>query len=141
MTATNVPGITHVLDASAGVEIVLRTPAGRFLASHMAAGGRRWVPELFYVEVAATLRRMVLHEDLPEARAALALERAVKLRLRRARVAEMIVDAWALRHNLTVADACYVVLARSLGGTLVTADRRLARSSAVTVELLTPPGP
>jgi predicted nucleic acid-binding protein len=32
----------------------------------------------------------------------------------------------ALAHGLSVYDACYVVLAESLGATLITADRRLA---------------
>jgi hypothetical protein len=44
------------------------------------------------------------------------------------RVATLLPEAWSLRHNLTVADALYVVLARHLDAVLVTADRRLASS-------------
>lgn len=38
----------HVLDASAGIELVLRTEAGRSLAAQMSFGEPRWVPEHFY---------------------------------------------------------------------------------------------
>lgn len=38
----------YVLDASAGIELVLRTEAGRSLAAQMSFGEPRWVPEHFY---------------------------------------------------------------------------------------------
>lgn len=128
----------YVLDASAGVEIVLRTQAGRRLASGIPVGAERWVPELFYAEVAATLRRMTLRGEITDDRAVRALGRAVSLRVRRARIAELVTDAWALCHNVTVADAIYVVLARSLPATLVTSDAWLSRAPGLGVAVLTP---
>lgn len=41
---------------------------------------------------------------------------------------ELIVDAWALRDNLTVADAVYVVLARRSGAALMSTDERMLRA-------------
>ena len=48
-----------ILDASAGVEWVLRSDAGQRV--ERAVGGQTiWVPEHYYVETAATLRRLQL---------------------------------------------------------------------------------
>ena len=38
---------------------------------------------------------------------------------------DLIVDAWALRDNLTIADALYVVLARRTGAALMSIDERM----------------
>ncbi len=43
----------------------------------------------------------------------------------------LLARCWELRQNLTVYDAAYVVLAKILGVTLLTGDRRLARSPGV----------
>jgi len=44
---------------------------------------------------------------------------------------------WQLRHNFSVYDAAYIVLAENLGATLVTRDGRLASTSghAAPIEL------
>ncbi|MGH8906669.1 MAG: hypothetical protein ACRD0K_09165 [Egibacteraceae bacterium] len=39
-------------------------------------------------------------------------------------------------HNVTVADALYVVLARRLGAPLVTGDRRLTRAPSLGIRLI-----
>ena len=44
-----------------------------------------------------------------------------------------------LRHNITVNDALYVVLARHLGAVLATADLKLARAPGLDVEVITVP--
>ena len=46
-----------VVDASAGVEIALRTTDGQRLVAHVR-GRMPHVPDVFYVEAAAALRRM-----------------------------------------------------------------------------------
>lgn len=48
----------------------------------------------------------------------------------------MVVEAWALRHNLTPYDALYVVLARQLGATLVSTDERLKRAPNLGLQVL-----
>ena len=51
----------YVLDASAGVEILNRTPAGMTLTSHtFRPGAEEWTVDHFYVEVARVIRRDVL---------------------------------------------------------------------------------
>src|SRR5262245_27937190 len=42
----------------------------------------------------------------------------------------LIHDAWQLRNRITVYDACYVTLARRIGGPLVTGDDHLVRTLA-----------
>lgn len=51
----------------------------------------------------------------------------------------LLLEAWSLRHNLTVHDAVYVVLTRQLDdAVLVTADERLARAPDLGVEIIRP---
>ena len=54
-------------------------------------------------------------------------------------VAPLLVEAWQLRHNLTVHDALYVVATRRIdGATLVSTDRRLPNAPGVDVPVITP---
>jgi len=53
-----------VLDASAGVEIVLGTTGGGFLAGHVANDDELAVPDHFHLECATALRRMGLRGEL-----------------------------------------------------------------------------
>lgn len=48
--------IPIVLDASAGVELALRTPIGRQLQTKIPAGATTWVPEHYFAETVAVLR-------------------------------------------------------------------------------------
>jgi predicted nucleic acid-binding protein len=46
------------------------------------------------------------------------------------------VDIWQLRHNFSMYDAAYIVLAETLSAVLVTRDRRLASAGhSATVEV------
>ncbi len=67
-----------------------------------------------------------------------ALTRLLSTPTRQVAVKPLLVEAWTLRHNLTIADALYVVLARHLEASLVTADRRLASAPALPVRTITP---
>ncbi|MDQ3304760.1 MAG: type II toxin-antitoxin system VapC family toxin, partial [Actinomycetota bacterium] len=49
-----------------------------------------------------------------------------------------LTDAWLLRHNMTVTDALYVVVAKHLGADLVTTDLKLANSPTLPVSTVTP---
>lgn len=129
-----------VFDASAGVEFLGRSFAGRRLAQEMASPDTTvWTVEHFYVEVAKVVRRDVLDGSLTEAKAAERIARLAGWQLHVARVAPLLVDAWQLRHNVTVHDALYVVLARQLGATLITGDRKLAKAPGLGVEVRTVP--
>lgn len=118
-----------VIDASAGAEIVAGTGRGRALAGLVPADAEGWVPEHFYAEVLAVVRRQLLVEKLiTEAKATVAVGRLRSWHLRRASVAPLLVAAWAYRHNMTAADALYVVLAEQLGADFLTDDHHLADS-------------
>lgn len=127
-----------MLDASAGVELALKTPVGRRLDAQMPGDATIWVPEHFYAESTAVLRRLELNQHAAPARVQVALTRLLSTPTRQVAVKPLLVEAWALRHNLTVADALYVVLARHLDASLVTADRRLANAPGLPVSTITP---
>lgn len=125
-----------VLDASAAVEICLRTPAGLSLSALMPHDAETHVPEHFYVEAAAALRRMELAGIVPTDRVGLAFRRLLALPCTRAQVRHLLPSAWSLRHNLTIADGVYVVLARALDATLVTGDKRLSRAPKLGIRVI-----
>ncbi len=125
-----------MLDASAGVELALKTPVGRRLDTQMPGDATIWVPEHFYAESAAVLRRLALTQQTAPARVEVALTRLLSTPSRQVAVKPLLVEAWTHRHNL--ADALYVVLARHLNGLLVTADRRLANAPGLPVRAITP---
>jgi predicted nucleic acid-binding protein len=122
-----------VLDASAGVDLLLDTAVARQLATQLPPGATWWVPEHYYLEVGSALRRAemtaVAHPDvIARAVRSLATAHFVRVQLR-----PLLVEAFARRHNLTMADAFYVVLAEHLGATLVTTDLKLVASPGLTV--------
>jgi predicted nucleic acid-binding protein len=118
-----------VIDASAGVEIVTDTRRGRALARLIPADAEGWVPEHFYAEVLAVVRRRFLVEHrITEPEATAAVGRLGRWHLRRASVAPLIEPAWVFRHNMTAADALYVALADDLDAAFLTDDARLVES-------------
>jgi len=129
-----------VLDASAGVEIVLWTDEGSRLASHVV-DAEVAVPDHFHVECTAALRRLELRGELTPGEAQSALDQLLALRVRRVDTAPLLREAWLMRHNVTVADALYVVVARRLDVALVTGDLRLAQAPGLGVDVVTPSSP
>jgi predicted nucleic acid-binding protein len=125
-----------ILDAAAAVEIFLGTAEGRRLSAMIPKPNASHVPEHFYVEVAAVLRRMELGGAITADSAAKAYRRLLALSALRAQVRPLLPAAWALRQRLTIADAIYVVLAHKLGATLVTADKRLARTPNLGIQVI-----
>ena len=126
------------LDASAGVEIALRTLSGRRLLAILAeAGSPAVAPEHFLVEAAGVLRRLELREIVTPSRAQTALTRLATL-VDTAEVRPLLDESWSLRANLTIADAAYVVLARQLAAPLVTLDGRLGGAPRLGIRVLGP---
>ena len=120
-----------MLDASAGAEILNRTASGIQLARWLEAPAVEvWTVEHFHLEVAKVLRRYVLAGDTEAGRRVALL---AQWELDVARVAPLLVDAWSMRHNVTLHDALYVALARQLDATLLTADRKLAAAPGLDV--------
>lgn len=58
-----------MLDASAGVELALKTPIGRRLDQQLPGDATIWVPEHFYAEAGAVLRRLELNQRTSPERA------------------------------------------------------------------------
>jgi predicted nucleic acid-binding protein len=119
-----------VLDASAGVELLLRTPAGERAEAAMR-GRRVAVPAHFDAEVFSALGRLVRAGDLAERLVDPILRELARAPLVRYTLQPLLTAAWGLRHNLALRDALYVTLARRLGALIVTADGRLAQSPAL----------
>ncbi|HUR24370.1 MAG TPA: type II toxin-antitoxin system VapC family toxin [Acidimicrobiales bacterium] len=127
-----------VLDACAGVEIALQTPMGRHLQAKIPAGSTTWVPEHYFAEATAVLRRDEMHQRHSAAKIQVALDRLLTSPVRRVSVRPLIPEAWRLRHNITIGDGIYVVMAQHLQAELVTTDLKLARSPTLPVSTITP---
>jgi predicted nucleic acid-binding protein len=118
-----------VLDSSAAVEYLLRSPRGRSYDRLIEADDADLhAPSLCDVEVAAALRRLVLAGTVAVVRATVALGRQLDLPLTRYDPGALQWRGFALRENFTSYDATYVVLAQALEAPLLTADDRLARA-------------
>jgi len=127
-----------VLDASAGVEMLFGTDRGRAIEAQLPDDSDEWVPETFFAEVAATIRRAELSLRVTPERASAALSALLAGTQHRVQIRSLLAEAWTFRHNLTIGDALYVVLARHLGAVLVTADIRLANAPGIGVEVIAP---
>jgi predicted nucleic acid-binding protein len=119
-----------VVDASAVLETLLRTPAaaaveGRLFDSRQTLHA----PHLIDVEVAQVVRRFAAAGDVDAERGREALADLADLPLLRYPHDLLLPRIWELRHNLTAYDAAYVALAEALGAPLLTRDRRLAAAS------------
>ncbi len=126
------------------MEIALWTDDGSALAAHVldadadADADDVAVPDHFHLEGAAALRRLEVHGEILNRQAEAVFAQFRALRVRRVDTRPLLDQAWTLRHNLTVADALYVVLARRLGVSLVSGDRRMARAPGLDIEVLGP---
>jgi predicted nucleic acid-binding protein len=116
-----------VVDASALVELLLRTPAANAVESRLFELGQTLhAPHLLDVEIAQVVRRYAANGDIDARRGAEALTDLTDLPLRRYPHDFLLPRIWQLRHNLTAYDAIYVALAEALGAPLLTRDERLA---------------
>lgn len=130
-----------VVDASALVEVLLRTPAAEPISDRLfSEPGDLAVPHLIDVEVAQVVRRYVLRGEVTPERGREALEDLADFPLERSPHTASLPRIWELRDNVSAYDAAYVVLAEALQAPLVTCDARLARAvregDAITAEVL-----
>lgn len=116
-----------VLDASAAVELLLRTPAGGRVEAALR-GRHVVVPAHFDAEVFSALGRLVRASELAEGAVDAILGELARAPFVRCPLQPLLSDSWACRHNLALRDALYVTLARRLEAELVTADARLAQA-------------
>lgn len=115
-----------VVDTSAVVDFLLGVGVGGEVARQLARDEELAAPDVLVFEVLAVLRRGVLHGRLPARRAWDAVEDLGDLPVALFPSLLLRRRAWALRHNLTIADALFVALAAELSEPLVTKDAALA---------------
>ncbi len=116
-----------VLDASAVVDVLLRTPVGLRVAERISDRGLSWhAVHLLGAEVTHVLRREVQRGEITVRRGEEALADHLGLRIDRHGHEPLLRRVWELREDLSAYDALYVALAESLRAPLVTTDARLA---------------
>jgi predicted nucleic acid-binding protein len=116
-----------VVDASAVIEVLLRTPAAASVEARMFRPGETLhAPHLLDVEVVQVLRRYEALRQIAPERSREALSDLSDLALHRYPHDVLLPRVWQLRHNLTAYDAVYVALAEALDARLLTRDQRLA---------------
>lgn len=103
---------------AAAVRDVIRAPAASL-----------HIPALCDVEVASSLRRLLLRGILSEERAEEALRDYVDLPLTRHGHQSLLARILSLRTNFSAYDATYIALAERLRASLVTGDESLARAT------------
>jgi predicted nucleic acid-binding protein len=116
-----------VVDASAVIEVLLRTPIAAALERRLFdAAETLHAPHLLDIEVAQVVRRYAQAGEISDKRGSEALTDLADLPLQRYPHDVLLPRVWELRRNLTAYDAVYVALAEALDVPLLTRDRRLA---------------
>lgn len=128
---------TLVVDASIVVDLLGRFRPAPIEQLLWAPRTLVAAPELLDVEVLQALRKLDRDGAIPPARSDV-VDTLRALRIRRYRHQTLLAAIWDRRDNLTAYDAAYVTLARLLGATLVTRDRRLARAPGLEIDVTVP---
>jgi predicted nucleic acid-binding protein len=116
-----------VIDASAAVELVLRTARADVIGARVFDPAEQiHAPHLLDVEVAQALRRLRLARQLTPARAEEAIEDFGLLSIERHAHRPLLDRIWSLKASLSAYDAAYVALAEGLAAPLLTCDEKLA---------------
>lgn len=114
-----------VVDASAVLEVLLRTGAADAVEARLFGGETLHAPHLLDLEVAQVLRRYERTGALSAQRGREALDDLVAFRIERYPHHLFVERIWSLRANATAYDACYLALAEALGAPLLTRDHKL----------------
>ena len=124
-----------VTDASVVTEAVCGTGERSFEVIRRITREASLAPQVLDLEVVSALRGLVYRKAITEATARAALRHLNALPVVRFDHGPLLPRCWELRSNLTVYDAAYIALAEATGATLLTSDRRLARSPGVGCEI------
>jgi len=114
-----------VVDASAVLEFLLRTPVAGAVVARLFSGATLHAPHVIDLEVAQVIRRYERAGVLTRRRGAEALADFAAMRIERYAHEPFLWRIWELRHNATAYDAAYIALAEALRAPLVTRDERL----------------
>ncbi len=118
-----------VLDASAVLELLLRTKAAAAVESRLFDHDESLhAPHLMDIEVTQVLRRYAATGVATPERCREALADLADLPLTRYPHDFLLDRVWTLRANLTAYDAVYVALAEALDAPLLTRDRQLSNA-------------
>jgi predicted nucleic acid-binding protein len=117
-----------VIDASALLEVLLRTPSAQAVETRVFEEPRQTLhaPHLIDVEVAQVLRRYAAMGEIDDQRGTEALADLADFPIRRYPHDFLLTRVWTLRNNFTAYDAVYVALAEALSARLLTRDQGLA---------------
>lgn len=125
-----------VIDASALVELLIGTPRGLRVAEALEDETESiHMPHLADVEVAHVLRRLVALDAIPERTGEEAIADLQDLDIDRHAHDPLLERIWELRGHVSAHDAAYLALSEVLDATLLTCDRRLAKSAGRTVRV------
>jgi predicted nucleic acid-binding protein len=127
-----------VLDSSAAVHYLVGGREGEWVAEELQAAGEAQAPHVLDVEVVAALRTLASHGSVSPDLAREAIDDLEHMNVVRYPHVPLLPLMWALRENLSAADACFVALAEALASPLVTTDLRLARAPGLEIEVRTP---
>ena len=124
-----------VVDASAAVLALLgNDDARRSLSTNRLAA-----PHLVDTEVLHTMRKLLTRGSLSVNDAERSVGRWTRIEVQRFPMLWLTPRIWALRHNLSAYDACYVALAEALDCPLLTADARLAGAPGLACTMIVLP--
>ncbi len=116
-----------VVDASALLEALLRTPVAKVLEERLLDPRETLhAPHLLDIEVAQVIRRYAANGEISSERGRVALADLADFPINRYPHDFLLPRIWDLRNNLTAYDAAYIALAEALKAPLLTRDQRLA---------------
>ena len=127
-----------VCDASAIAALLLDSgPDGQWVTRTVNAGEIA-APDLITYETANVIRRHEIADKISPDQAAQAHADLLDLAMELWPYELLASRAWSLRHSLSIYDAAYVALAETTDLTLVTLDKRLAKTPGSTCRIATP---
>jgi len=119
-----------VIDASAAVEVLLRTDAAQEVEAALLASRPAIAPAHFDAEVYSALRRLYTRGRMDRDRVGIAVDRLERLDIERLEIVSLLPNVVGLVDVIGAHDVFYVLLAISRQCRLVTCDASLARAAA-----------
>jgi predicted nucleic acid-binding protein len=120
-------GEVLVIDASAMVDLLLRSPVSDELLAILRGSSALASPGHLDLEVVSAVGRLARHGEITVGDANDVVDELAGAPLTRVPLAGLVASAWELRHAVAVPDTFYVALAMRFESPLVTSDVRLAR--------------
>lgn len=120
-----------VVDASAAVDLLVRSAAGEHVRQALAAAEKPTLMTVAHLdaEVLSALARLHRADVLTHQQVTDLLDRLSTLAMQRLPITPTLLRAaWGLRDNVAARDALYVAATKAVDGKLVTTDDRLARA-------------